>query len=170
MSASLYMRVKLGGGKDNQSISFNELRTQVLFLSQLFRGEFIYSTEGLTANLENTLRSLEADQVIEIIRAPDGTIKTVGLSDVERAAGRENYDFYCFMIWPFIEASWLGAVSLMGLTPALGSSGEVWLDVAKAQNSAQLVSLLYGSSRNMLICYSSERLCTIKETCHILRL
>jgi hypothetical protein len=136
----MYLRVKLGGGKDNQSISFEELRKQVLFLSQLFRGEFIYPTEGLAVNLENTLRGLEADKIIELVRNSDGKIAMVGLSDIERAAGRENYDFYCFLIWPFIEASWLGAVSLMGLTPAVGSTGDVWLDVAKTQNSAQLVS------------------------------
>jgi Glycerol-3-phosphate acyltransferase C-terminal region len=136
----MYLRVKRGGGKDNQSISFEELRGQVLFLSQLFRGEFIYPTEGLAANLENTLRGLEADKVIELARDSGGKIMTVGLSDIERVAGRENYDFYCFLIWPFIEASWLGAVSLMGLTPALNSTGDGWLDVTKVQNSAQLVS------------------------------
>src|SRR5271169_6052501 len=138
----MYLRVKRGGGKDNQSISFEELRAQVLFLSQLFRGEFIYPTEGLAVKLENALRGLEADKVIELVRDSDGKIVTVGLSDVERVAGRENYDFYCFLIWPFIEASWLGAVSLMGLTPPLGHTGDVWIDVAKAQNSAQLVSLI----------------------------
>ena len=138
----MYLRVKRGGGKDNQSISFEELRTQVLFLSQLFRGEFIYPTEGLAVNLENTLRGLEVDKIIELVRDSDGKISTVGLSDVERVAGRENYDFYCFLIWPFIEASWLGAVSLMGLTPPLGHTGDVWIDVAKAHNSAQLVRLI----------------------------
>jgi hypothetical protein len=138
----MYLRVKRGGGKDNQSISFEELRTQVLFLSQLFRGEFIYPTEGLAANLENTLRGLEVDKIIELVRDGNGKIVTVGLSDIERTAGRENYDFYCFLIWPFIEASWLGAVSLMGLTPPLGHTGDVWIEVAKAQNSAQLVSLI----------------------------
>jgi hypothetical protein len=136
----MYLRVKRGGGKDNQSISFEELRTQVLFLSQLFRGEFIYPTEGLAVNLENTLRGLEVDKIIELVRDSDGKIVTVGLSDIERTAGRENYDFYCFLIWPFIEASWLGAVSLMGLTPPLGYTGDIWIEVAKAQNSAQLVS------------------------------
>jgi hypothetical protein len=138
----MYLRVKRGGGKDNQSISFEELRTHVLFLSQLFRGEFIYPTEGLAVNLENTLRGLEVDKVIEIVRDEDGKIIRVGLSDIERTAGRENYDFYCFLIWPFIEASWLGAVSLMCLTPPLRHTGDVWIEVAKAQNSAQLVSIV----------------------------
>ncbi|KAF8929924.1 hypothetical protein BGZ58_008593, partial [Dissophora ornata] len=41
----------------------------------------------------------------------------VGLSDVERGIGRENYDFYCFLLWPFVETYWLAAVSLYTLIP-----------------------------------------------------
>jgi glycerol-3-phosphate O-acyltransferase len=143
VSASMYLKVKQGGGPDNQRITYDELVAQVLFLSQLFRGEFIYPTEGLAVNLDNTLRGLEADKVIELIRDNEGKVTAVGLSDVERAAGRENYDFYCFLIWPFIEASWLAAVSLMGFSPPLGYTGDGWLDSAKCQSSSQLVSLWY---------------------------
>jgi hypothetical protein len=141
VSASMYTRIKRGGLRSDQRISFTELRDQVLFLSQLFRGEFIYPTEGLAQNLENTLHGLEEDKVIELLRDSDGNIREVGLSEEERAAGRENYDFYCFMIWPFIEASWLGAVSLMGLTPSFERPDEAWVGVTSAQSSAQLVSL-----------------------------
>lgn len=142
VSAAMYTRVKRGGGSAIQDISYTELRDQVLFLSSLFRGEFIFSGEGLAVNLEKTLLGLEADGVIALERDParDGAIVKVGLSDGERRAGRENYDFYCFLIWPFIEASWLAAVSLMGLSPVLGETEDVWVEVAKAQNSAQVVS------------------------------
>jgi hypothetical protein len=142
VSASMYAKVKQGGSHKKQRISIEDLRAQVLFLSQLFRGEFIYPTEGLAVNLVNTLDGLEADNVITLERNDKGEVTTVGISDAERAAGRENFDFYCFLIWPFIEASWLGAVSLMGVTPALGQSNDNWVDVAKAQNSAQLVSTI----------------------------
>lgn len=139
VSASMYTRVKRGGLRADQRISFSDLREQVLFLSQLFRGEFIYPTEGLAQNLDVTLRGLENDKVIEIIRDEQGGMAEIGLADEERAAGRENFDFYCFLIWPFIEASWLGAVSLMGLTPSSGKPDDVWIDSTKAQNSAQLL-------------------------------
>ncbi len=139
VSASMYTRVKRGGLRADQRISFNDLREQVLFLSQLFRGEFIYPTEGLAQNLDVALKSLERDGVIEILRSENGGMKEIGLSDAERAAGRENFDFYCFLIWPFIEASWLGAVSLMGLTASSPATGNIWIDVTKAQNSAQLL-------------------------------
>ena len=143
VSASMYTRVKRGGGPSNQSIPYEELRSQVLFLSQLFRGEFIYPTEGLAVNLDNTLRGLEADKVVELVRDAKGNITTIGLSEVERAAGRENYDFYCFLIWPFVEAFWLGAVALMGFTPPPNNKEDVWLDVKKCQDSAQLVSFSF---------------------------
>jgi len=139
VAAALYTRVKRGGGPAIQDIPFQDLHDQVLFLSSLFRGEFIYSGEGLAVNLERTLVGLEADNVIMIERDEEGNITKVGLSDAERAAGRENYDFYCFLIWPFIESSWLAAVSLMGLSPPLGQKDDIWIQVSKAQNSAQLL-------------------------------
>ncbi|TVY52478.1 Dihydroxyacetone phosphate acyltransferase [Lachnellula cervina] len=137
--ASMYTRVKRGGGPANQRISYDELRSQVLFLSQLFRGEFIYPTEGLAANLDNTLRAFEADKIVDLVRDSEGKITAIDLSDVERAAGRENFDFYCFLIWPFVEAFWLGAVALMGFAPPKTYQGDGWLDVKKCQDSAQLL-------------------------------
>ncbi|KAK0621650.1 hypothetical protein B0T17DRAFT_508982 [Bombardia bombarda] len=139
LAAALYTRVKRGGGPSIQDIPYRDLHDQVLFLSSLFRGEFIYSGEGLAVNLERTLAGLEADNVIHIERGEEGNITKVGLSDAERAAGRENYDFYCFLIWPFIESSWLAAVSLMGLSPPLGQPDDIWIQVSKAQESAQLL-------------------------------
>jgi glycerol-3-phosphate O-acyltransferase len=141
VSAAMYTRVKLGGGPSMQDIRFEELHDQVLFLSSLFRGEFIFSGEGLTVNLDNTLRGLEADGMIHLERDGEGKVTMVGLSEAERKAGRENYDFYCFLIWPFIESSWLAAVSLMGLTPPLWLTEDVWIEVTKAQDSAQLVRI-----------------------------
>ncbi|KAI0012458.1 acyltransferase-domain-containing protein [Xylariaceae sp. FL0662B] len=138
VSASMYTRVKLGGGPAHQEISYETLRDQVLFLSSLFRGEFIFSGEGLVVNLEKTLVGLEDDRVLNLKRDDQGSILSIGLADEERVVGRENYDFYCFLIWPFIEASWLAAVSLMGLTPPLGQKDDIWIDVAKAQSTAQL--------------------------------
>ncbi|KAF5989315.1 hypothetical protein FBULB1_1058 [Fusarium bulbicola] len=139
VSAAMYSRVKRGGGPQMQDMAFDELKEQVYFLSSLFRGEFIFSSEGLDTNLDRTLRGLEADEVIRIDRDGEGNVTMVGLADQERRAGRENYDFYCFLIWPFIEATWLAAVSLMGLTPPLGQNGEIWIEQGKTHNSAQLL-------------------------------
>ncbi|KAL9089425.1 MAG: hypothetical protein Q9165_005746 [Trypethelium subeluteriae] len=137
VSAALYTKVKLGGGPENERISHEVLLGQVLFLSRLFRAEFIFPTEGLEANLEKTLQGLEADDVIKITRQDDGVF--VELSDSERRRGRENYDFYCFLIWPFIESAWLGAISLMMLTPPTEDEKDTWLNAKRVQDQAQIL-------------------------------
>ena len=137
LSLALYTRVKRGGGPDEQRIAYNALYSQAEFLSQLFRGEFIFPTEGLRANLQKTLSGLEGDSVITVTHNSEGSPIAVELSDKERQRGREDFDFYCFLIWPFCEASWLGAVSLMALTPPPGQD-DVWLDLKQVQDMAQL--------------------------------
>jgi len=137
--AGLYTRVKLGGAAEYQRMGYAELREYVLFLSQLFRGEFIFPAEGLDVNIEKALHRLEADNVLSVVRNMSGDVEFVELSAHERDSGRENYDFYCFLIWPFVEASWLGAVSLMMLAPPADYDGDGWLDMKRVQDHAQLL-------------------------------
>ena len=109
----------------------------------------MYPSEGITYNLHRTLKGLEADGVISIERSPTepDTILSVALSDQERESGRENFDFYCFLIWPFIEGSWLAGVAIIGLCPPLSpsqageanSEEEVWLPLKDTQEMAQLL-------------------------------
>ena len=139
VAAALYTRVKQGGGPANQRMSQTELTEKVAFLSRLFRGEFIFPAgEGLAANLEKAALGLQADEVIQLDQEDDG-LTYVGLTNTERSKGRENYDFYCFLIWPFIEAAWLGAVSLAGLTPPSAGLEDAWVDFKQAQDTAQLL-------------------------------
>ncbi|KAI3477373.1 hypothetical protein L1887_60952 [Cichorium endivia] len=42
---------------------------------------------------------------------------SIELSLKERENGRENFDSFLFLIWPFIEGYWLAAVSLLSLIP-----------------------------------------------------
>ncbi|KAL8782663.1 MAG: hypothetical protein Q9213_005202 [Squamulea squamosa] len=148
--AGMYTKVKQGGGPDNQRISFEALYEQVGFLSSIFRGEFIYPTAGLLPNLNRTLFGLQSDGVITLTRSdtpvdsddldPHGhSILSVELSLTERQNGRENFDFYNFLLWPFIESTWLGAVSLMGLTPPTDNQSEAWLDIRQAQETTQIL-------------------------------
>ncbi|KAL9636077.1 MAG: hypothetical protein Q9204_002391 [Flavoplaca sp. TL-2023a] len=149
--AAMYTKVKQGGGPDNQRISFDDLYEQVGFLSSIFRGEFIYPTAGLLVNLHRTLLGLQSDEVITLTRSdasmhpessrtanPDAhKILSVEISTTERKNGRENFDFYNFLLWPFIESTWLGAVSLMGLTPPSPTHSDAWLDIRQAQETTQ---------------------------------
>ncbi|KIW99902.1 uncharacterized protein Z518_10830 [Rhinocladiella mackenziei CBS 650.93] len=135
IAAALYTKVKQGGGSANQQMSETELIDKVTFLSQLFRGEFIFPAgQGLRHNLQDAMQGLLRDDVLQVTE--DGERK-VGLSDAERKLGRENFDFYCFLIWPFVDAAWLGTVSLLVLVPPAGSP-IAWIDMQKAQNTAQL--------------------------------
>lgn len=136
---AMYVKVKQGGALEMQKMSYAQLRDQVFFLSQLFREEFIFPTQGLDANLEQALASLSKDNVVAVTKDGNGKIEAVELSVQERDTGRENYDFFCFLVWPFVEASWLGAVSLMILTPPIGHQGDLWLDMKKVQDHAQLL-------------------------------
>lgn len=140
--AAIYTKVKRGGGPDSQRIGYAELRDYVSFLSRLFRNEFIFPTTSLEENLSKTLKGLEHDEVIMISRQQgnNADMEFIELHDAERASGRENFDFYCFLIWPFIEASWLGAISLMMLTPPpTHSDFESWIDWKSFQDQAQLL-------------------------------
>ncbi|KAF2703222.1 glycerol-3-phosphate acyltransferas-like protein [Pleomassaria siparia CBS 279.74] len=144
VSTAMYTKVKQGGGPKNQRISYSDLHDQVHFLSQLFRGEFIFPTEGLDHNLAKTIAGLEADNVITVTRDANNSdvVSYVELSPAERETGRENFDFYCFLIWPFIEAAWLGSISLMMLTPPPShtpTATSLWLDHARFQNVAQVL-------------------------------
>jgi 1-acyl-sn-glycerol-3-phosphate acyltransferase len=134
--AALYTKVKQGGGASTQRLLESDLIDQVTFLSQLFRGEFIFQAgQGLRRNLEDALFALAADDILSITE--DNGVRWVGLSQKERQQGRESYDFYCFLIWPFVDAAWLGAVSLHCIVPPLGSNIE-WIDMKYAQDGAQL--------------------------------
>jgi glycerol-3-phosphate O-acyltransferase len=141
VSAGMYTRVKQGGGPENQTIPYATLRREVEFLSQLFRGEFIFPTEGLDTNLANTIKGLERDEIISLQRNSSGEVIQVGLSDTERESGRENFDFYCFLIWPTIESFWLSAVSLLILVPPVTDDPAMptSLDTKMVINAAQLL-------------------------------
>lgn len=134
---ALYTKVKKG---EKERISYKELFDYVFFLSQLFRAEFIFPTTPLEENLRATLNGLVEDKVLAITETADGKIEWIELHPDERALDTQNFDFYCFLLWPFIEASWLGAISLFMLCPPPSSpSGEVWLDMKPFADKAQLL-------------------------------
>ncbi|KAI7311070.1 acyltransferase-domain-containing protein [Hortaea werneckii] len=177
--AAMYTKVKLGssGGsgeeeKPSQRMSYQDLYDYTFFLSQLFRAEFIFPTTPLAENLKGTLKGLEEDCILKTYpitatadRQNDSgsssseqmevetQIDSTGLHPLERANGRESYDFYCFLIWPFVEASWLGNLSLFMLTPPTSLSSPtnntnatsdtqdngIWLDLKLVQTKAQLL-------------------------------
>jgi glycerol-3-phosphate O-acyltransferase len=95
ISVALYTKIKQGGGPSNQRISYRELWAQCEFLSQLLKTEFVFElARTLTDNIDKALAGLEKDEII-VWNKDAGTIE---LSAKERNHGRENYDFYCFLV------------------------------------------------------------------------
>lgn len=138
-SVSLYTVIKRGGSRLDQRFPFLALLDEVSFLSKLLKMDFVYPPGRIEDNLQKTLTFLEKSKVVTF----DG--EYVELSDEERASGRENYDFYCFLLWPFVESYWLATVSVFSLSLASrGATEPVWIEeqvfLAKAQ---QLGKTLY---------------------------
>ncbi|GAA5971080.1 hypothetical protein JCM11641_004135 [Rhodosporidiobolus odoratus] len=136
LCAVLYSKVKAGGVASSQRMERSDALLELHFISRLLSNEFVYSPEGLEANAERTIASLEHDEVITV---EDG--RYLGLSMKERAAGRNDFDFFCFLIWPFIETYWLAVVSLFALTPTSSPPQPVaWFAEKAFQASVQLLA------------------------------
>ncbi|KAI8810428.1 acyltransferase-domain-containing protein [Cladochytrium replicatum] len=89
------------------------------FLSSLLRGEFVYGPNPLEQNLTQTISALAEADVVQVQQEVVGseTREWISLTPAERRIGRENFDFYCFLGWPFVETYWLAAVSLLSIAP-----------------------------------------------------
>ena len=120
---SLYGTVKAGGPLEAQRVAMTpHLVDEVGFISQLLKTEFIFSAGGVAQNLIVTIRKLEKANVVATGTSaaegvPIGSNRWVTLSDEERRIGRETFDFYCFLLWPFLDCYWLAAVSLYTILP-----------------------------------------------------
>ncbi|KAI7905108.1 uncharacterized protein BX663DRAFT_501774 [Cokeromyces recurvatus] len=155
--AALYTVIKKGGGKPLQRMKYDVLLDEISFLSSLLKSDMIYKPGGVESNTRRTIQWLAENQVIEVTE--DGW---VGLNDVERQCGRENYDFLCFMIWPFIESYWLAAVSLFTLAPPsmAANQGSIWVDSKLFANRAQSLgkTLYYQGDLSYLEAVNKETL------------
>jgi glycerol-3-phosphate O-acyltransferase len=95
ISAALYIRIKQGGGPHDQRIKYQELWSQCEFLSRLLKTEFVFElARTITDNVDKALNGLVRDGVIVWNKEEE----TIELSTEERECGRENYDFYCFLV------------------------------------------------------------------------
>ncbi|KAI9486051.1 MAG: glycerol-3-phosphate acyltransferase [Benjaminiella poitrasii] len=155
--AALYTVVKKGGGKPLQRMQYEDLLDEISFLSSLLKLDMIYKPGGVESNTRRTIQWLADNHVIEI--TGDGW---VGLNDIERQCGRENYDFLCFMIWPFIESYWLAAVSLFTLAPPSMHANQkpIWVDSKLFANRTQSLgkTLYYQGDLSYLEAVNKETL------------
>jgi hypothetical protein len=83
---SLYTVIKRGGAKLQQRMQFDQLLDEVSFVSSILKLDMIFKQGGVESNTLRTVRWLVENNVLEV--TDDGW---VGLTDAERACGRENY-------------------------------------------------------------------------------
>ncbi|KIS72419.1 uncharacterized protein UMAG_11632 [Mycosarcoma maydis] len=117
-AAALYTKVKQGGTAPMQRMTRKDLLSECLFISSVLRNEFVFGIDSLEVNVDRTIDGMVADGVLEKhpdIKAEEGG--SIELSAKERENGREQFDSFLFLIWPFIEGYWLAAVSLFSLIP-----------------------------------------------------
>ncbi|TPX34175.1 glycerol-3-phosphate 1-O-acyltransferase [Synchytrium microbalum] len=122
LAAALYSSVK--SDRAARVVIRPQLYEDSVFLSSLLKNEFVYGPQGFESNFDETVRELSDANVTSVVEVPPAhgsetmeMQKALMLSEEERRIGRENFDFYCFLIWPFIETYWLAAISLFSLMP-----------------------------------------------------
>lgn len=81
------------------------------FLSNLLSGEFVFDDTGLRVSLDHALSKLQQEEVLIDTHEKD----KVQLSSVEFDKGSENFDFYCYLLWPFVDGYWCASVALFML-------------------------------------------------------
>ncbi|KAI9350608.1 acyltransferase-domain-containing protein [Zopfochytrium polystomum] len=142
LSTAMYATVKAGGPVHSQKILIHpNLEIDVSFVSQLLKNEFVYGPGGLRDNLNETVDNMTALDVFSVQEdvGVDGK-RWITLSAEERRIGRETFDFYCFLLWPFIETYWLAAISCFALIPKdINQSEPVWVDDRVFNDRAQFL-------------------------------
>ena len=142
ISISIYSTIKAGGPVEAQRIKLqSKLTEDCLFVSQLLKYEFVFGPGGMEQNINTTLDRMLNANVVEVGLGDDGE-EWVSLSSEERRTGREVFDFYCFLMWPFIESYWVATVSLYTLLPdpSVKVDGQYWIDHRLFSNRAQILA------------------------------
>ncbi|KAJ3229738.1 hypothetical protein HDU78_008870 [Chytriomyces hyalinus] len=152
LSCALYATVKQGGPVHVQKVRIApDLEADCAFISRLLKTEFIYGPNGLSQNMMATLEALQKMDVLTVEEElkEDGSLsgqQWVSLSVEERRIGRETFDFFCFLLWPFLETYWLAAISCFSLIPSKRNATEpFWVEERTFLNTAQFLgkSLYY---------------------------
>ncbi|KAJ3360646.1 hypothetical protein GGF32_008262 [Allomyces javanicus] len=96
--------------REHTNVSRQRLLQDVSFLSQLLRREFVFPPGGILSNMTRTITSLNENGVIR---------------SIDEIVDRGKFDFYCFLLWPFVETYWLASLSLFLLYPQFGADTSV---------------------------------------------
>lgn len=140
VSVSLFPRSRVQSQLMPTRFSLEQLSQRVEFLSSLFRAEFIFPREGLEANIQQALAQLREDGIIRTLKGPSGgEFDYIEILEGMRPEDLRHLDFYCLLLWPFVESAWLAAIFLFALSPPRGADGNTWLEMSKVQKVNQEV-------------------------------
>ncbi|ANB11760.1 hypothetical protein AWJ20_4582 [Sugiyamaella lignohabitans] len=110
-SIAIFTQIRRTG---NVIVSKAAVHSQVQFLSTLLAGEFVFKPDGLDNNINDTLSSLHRQG---ILTAHDEASDIVEMSNAEMIREGEVFDFYCYLLWPFIDGYWTASITLFALAP-----------------------------------------------------
>lgn len=147
LCVSVYFKYQQQFDRNDSAIQYNELLERVKFLSRLFSGEFVYGPDGIQTNLAQTINELEQDNVLAVNIDPKTGEKSISVSDSEIQRGKEVFDFYCFLLWPFLDGFWLALVSLFSLiskatselSDVNGDTKLLWVEEKEFLNKSQIL-------------------------------
>ncbi|KAL9936933.1 hypothetical protein V8E36_004168 [Tilletia maclaganii] len=143
IAVTLYTAIKK---TSDNTMTLVDLLRECGFISELLRNEFVFGTDSLEVNLVKTVESMQKEGILLVKEAGEGRGREhneIGLSEVERRGGRENFDAFLFLVWPFVEGYWLAACALLYLAPPMpeGKSTETdipWIGAKELEKLAQL--------------------------------
>ncbi|CAO1625113.1 unnamed protein product [Parajaminaea phylloscopi] len=147
LCAALYTKVKQGGTAPMQTMARTAILAECAYISGILRSEFVYGTEGAEVNVDRTIAGLIKSEILQEELDEATGDQAVGLHPAERARGRENYDTFLFLIWPFIESYWLACCAFLLLAPPQeqvspateGGQGRIlWFSAKDFEKKAQL--------------------------------
>lgn len=141
---SVYFKYQQQLNDKDTVIKYSELLERVQFLSRLFSGEFVYGPGGIRKNLAHTVDELEQESVLAVSVDPKTGEKSISVAEPEIQRGKEIFDFYCFLLWPFLDGFWLALVSLFSLIPEKHTEVNadtklLWVDEKEFLNKAQVL-------------------------------
>eukprot|EP00160_Parvularia_atlantis_P015407 Unigene4375_Nuclearia_a/m.13357 Unigene4375_Nuclearia_a/g.13357 ORF Unigene4375_Nuclearia_a/g.13357 Unigene4375_Nuclearia_a/m.13357 type:complete len:723 (+) Unigene4375_Nuclearia_a:178-2346(+) len=128
---ALYACFKIGHNPDvfgrrgglvqsNRTVGRAELLAAVTSLSQMLKTEFIFAAGTVEENMDEAITMLASKNVLH--EDADGGVR---IASEEFLNGRENFDFFCFLLWPFVETYWLAAVTLFAIPPGTTCDGKL---------------------------------------------
>jgi glycerol-3-phosphate O-acyltransferase len=106
------------------NVDRQELLSNVMFLSQLFKLEFIFKPGKIEDNLQEAIFRLVNQSILSY---DDNQPNKIKIRNQAHSTGHDPFEFNCSLLWPFIETYWLAFLSVYAI-PATGWISErVWM-------------------------------------------